>query len=343
MMNMAIIAEAFLKRYHNSTLLNSFNTKILNDIIDCKTKALGGHLLACPRCGTIKATYNSCGNRNCPLCGGLKREKWALQRKNEALNVPYYHVVFTVPHEINTLFLSSPKQLYSLLFSAAWETIDLFAKDSKYLGARAAMVAVLHTWGQNISLHPHLHCLVPGGGITRQGKWRDMKKSQGKFLFPVKAMSKVYKAKFLAGVCNLIKSKKIKRPDHPNVFDWINQQYNKKWVVFAKKPMPKGADVVEYLSRYTHKVAIGNSRIKAMENDMVRFSYFDYKTSKSGEMDLPLHEFVRRFLLHILPKRFMKVRYYGFMANRNKKHSLASLSIQVGKADNRAKPIDGLP
>ncbi len=298
-MNMAIIVESFLKRYKDSPLLNSFNTKVLNDIIDCKTKALGGHILACPHCGTVKASYNSCGNRNCPQCGGFKREKWTLQRKSEALNVPYYHVVFTVPHEMNTLFKSNPKQLYNLLFSAAWKTIDVFAKDSKYLGAQTAMVAVLHTWGQNISLHPHLHCVVPGGGISKQGKWRDMKKSQGKFLFPVKAMSKVYKAKFLAGVSNLAKSGEINIPCRVNVFDWINQQYNKKWVVFAKKPMPKGADVVEYLSRYTHKVAIGNSRIKALENDTVRFSYFDYRISKSGQMCLSVHEFIRRFLLHI--------------------------------------------
>lgn len=243
------------------------------------------------------------------------------KERDKKADTPYYHVVFTVPHEINTLFLSNPKQLYNLLFSAAWKTIEVFAKDSKFLGAQTATVAVLHTWGQNISLHPHLHCLVPGGGITKQGKWRNMKKSQGKFLFPVKAMSKVYKAKFLAGVSNLAKEKEINLAGCPNVFDWINQQYNKKWVVFAKKPIPKGADVVEYLSRYTHKVAIGNSRIKALENDTVRFSYFDYRTSKSGEICLPLHEFVRRFLLHVLPKGFMKIRYYGFMANRNKKHS----------------------
>lgn len=263
-------------------------------------------------------------------------------RKSEALPVEYFHLVFTIPHQFNTMCIQAPDIMYKLLFKAVWETISQFGKDHKYLGAKMGMVAVLHTWGQNMSLHPHIHCLIPGGGISQQGKWRKMKKSNGKFLFPVKAISEVFKAKFCGYVSKHLKSKLLKTPvNECNPYQWLNKLYRQKWVVYAKKPVAKGAPVVEYIGRYTHKVAISNSRIKSMKDGKVTFSWLDYKTSKIKEMQLDGYEFIRRFLLHILPKKFMKVRYYGFLANRNKTISIKNIFNDLG--EKQSKSPKGLP
>jgi len=341
-MNLATIAHAFLQQEGTGGKLNAFQLKVLDDIIDCRTPKLGGHIMACPQCGCIKATYNSCGNRNCPKCGSYKRDKWALMRKHEALPVKYFHVVFTVPHDLNPLFTGAPRQMYNLLLKCAWETISKFGKDHKYLGGQMGMVAVLHTWGQNISIHPHAHCLVPGGGLDKQGEWREMKKSNGKFLFPVKALSRVFSAKYVTGVSELYKAKKIKSPPGiVNFFEWLNSLYKKKWVVYAKKPVPEGASVVDYIARYTHKVAISNSRIIAMKDNKVKFSWLDYRTSKIQNMELGINEFIRRFLLHVLPKGFVKIRHYGFMACRNKAGALGPILLQLGEKPRQS--LKGLP
>jgi hypothetical protein len=298
--------------------------------------------MTCENCGSIKATYNSCGNRHCPNCGQYKRDKWILMRQSEALPVKYFHVVFTIPHHFNAMCKQAPADLYNALFKCAWGTIKQFSKDHKFLGAKPGMVAVLHTWGQNISLHPHLHCLVPGGGITEQGKWRALKKSNGKFLFPVKALSLVFKAKFCAEISALLKEGKVKAPEsEKNPFLWIDKIYRQKWVVFAKKPVPKGRQVVDYIGKYTHKVAISNSRIKAIDNDKVAFSWLDYRTSKVKEMSLAINEFVFRLLLHILPKGFRKIRYYGFMACKNKSSDLVAILNYLGEKP--VKSLKGLP
>jgi hypothetical protein len=341
-MNIQNIVHAFRPGLENIQKINTFEKKVLDDISLCRTPALGGHIMACKECGAIKATYNSCNNRHCPGCGSYKRDKWVAIRKTEALPVQYFHVVFTVPAEFNILFLMNPKGMYSILFKAAWTTIESFAKDHKYLGAKAGMLAVLHTWGQNIGLHPHLHCLIPGGGIDQNNKWRQMKKANGKFLFPVKALSVVFKARFCAMVGKQFKLKTLKPPhgvtDH---YKWMNSLHNKKWVVYAKKPLLKGASVVEYLGRYTHKVAISNSRIKAIDNENVTFSWLDYRTSKVQDMQLTGEEFLRRLLLHILPHGFPKVRYYGFMANRNKTKAIAGILRNLRALPE--KSLKGLP
>lgn len=340
-MNIAEITRLFRPKMEQYIALNSFQSKLLDDISICKTPGLGGHIMACKDCGCIKATYNSCNNRHCPSCGSYKRDKWVLMRKSEALPVKYFHVVFTIPHQFNTMCIQAPDIMYELLFNAAWETIKQFSEDHKYLGAKTGMIAVLHTWGQNISLHPHIHCLIPSGGITQQDKWRQMKKSNGKFLFPVKAMSKVFKAKFCGYVSKHIKNKILKAPvNETNPYMWLNKLHQLKWVVYAKKPILKGASVVDYIGRYTHKVAISNSRIKNVKDGKVTFSWLDYKTSKIKEMQLEGDEFIRRFLLHILPKRFMKVRHYGFMANRNKAKAIENILKDLGaKAVNNIKGL----
>jgi hypothetical protein len=337
------IVRAFGPGLESAQDLNAFEKKVLDDISLCRTPALGGHIMACKECGTVKATYNSCNNRHCPCCGAYKRDKWVAMRKSESLPIKYFHIVFTVPAEFNILFLINPDVMYNILFKASWETIDCFGKDHKYLGAQVGMLAVLHTWGQNIALHPHLHCLVPGGGIDQNKKWRQLKNADGKFLFPVKALSKMFKAKFCAMVGKQFKLNVLKTPyREPTPFVWLNNLYNRKWVVYAKKPLLKGgAQVVEYLGRYTHKVAISNSRIKAVDKEKVTFSWLDYRTSKVQNMQLSGIEFLRRLLLHILPKRMPKVRYYGFLANRNKAKAIASILRDIKALPERS--IKGLP
>ena len=236
-----------------------------------------------------------------------------MEREAELLEVPYFHMVFTLPHEFNILAIQFPKAFYNALFKAAWQTIQTFAADPKYLGAKTSVTAVLHTWGQNLSLHPHLHCIVPGGGINTKGEWVFLKKyrkskRKEKYLFPKKAISIVYRAKFMAAL-----REEVAIPQ--NIAAAVMR---KDWVVYAKRPFSSPKTVMEYLGRYTHKIAISNHRILDISNGKVTFKYNDYKTKANKTMVLNATEFIRRFSLHVLPKGFRKIRHYGMLASRNK-------------------------
>lgn len=297
--------------------LNTWQLRTLFAIRKCRTAALGGHIDACDECGNISISYNSCRNRHCPKCQGNKREDWIEARSTELLPVPYFHVVFTLPESINSLAIHSPKLVYDTLFEATWETLSTFGKNKQM---QMGMIAVLHTWGQQLSLHPHLHCIVPGGGVNKDGIWKNSK-PDGKFLFPVKALSKVFRAKY----CKKLKSKS------PIQYEQIRQElWQKEWVVFAKKPFGSPKAVVEYLGRYTHKIAISNHRIKAIDDKTVRFEYKDYKAEGfKKQMTLTHEEFIRRFCLHILPKRFVKIRHYGFLSSTWKRLKLKVLQEKL--------------
>lgn len=306
-----------LKDYCN----NSWQERTLHALRKCRTSALGGHIDKCDGCGHLSMSYNSCRNRHCPKCQGEQREAWIQAREEELLPVSYFHVVFTLPQQINPLCQYAPAKVYSLLFKTAWSVMKSFAQDTKHLGAKPAMIAVLHTWGQNLSLHPHLHCIVPGGGITLAGHWKAAR-SKGKYLFPVKAMSRVFRARFVAGLRKAF-------PDQGTSF--FNSLFIKPWVVYAKRPFQSPKTVVEYLGRYTHKIAISNHRIKSMDNRQVIFSYKDYrKGAQKLEMTLPDQEFIRRFSQHILPKGFVRIRHYGFLSSGWKKKRLPQLQQQLG-------------
>ena len=283
--------------------LNSWQLRTLSAIKKCRTAALGGHVDACDDCGKLQISYNSCRNRHCPKCQGKNREVWISKREEELLPVPYFHVVFTLPDAINALAIHAPKMVYEILFDAAWETLQQFGKNK---GVQMGMVSILHTWGQNLSLHPHLHCIVPGGGIDKNGNWQHIR-ADGKFLFHVKALSKVFRAKF----CD--KLKKENASQYQNIREAL---WEKNWVVFAKRPFGSPKAVVEYLGRYTHKIAISNNRIKEIGKDTVSFTYKDYKQmAQKKEMILSHAEFIRRFALHIFPKGFVKIRHYGFLSS----------------------------
>lgn len=282
--------------------------RTLSALQHCRSASMGGHVDRCDQCGHVRISYNSCRNRHCPKCQNTQREAWIENRKRDLLPVPYFHVVFTVPDKLNGLFLSHPVELYNLLFSCCWKTLLQFSFTR--LQAETGMVAILHTWGQNLSLHPHLHCVVPGGGMDYKSQWKQVPVSaNGKvFLFDVKSLSRVFRGKFMAGLQNIIPLQK----------DLIRSLYKTDWVVYAKDPFAGPEQVVEYLGRYTHKVAIGNHRIKNVSDDGVSFRWRDYRDNKEKLMQLSGTEFLRRFCQHILPRRFVRIRHYGLLSTSHR-------------------------
>lgn len=302
--------------------------KAIEAIINCRSSALGSHVEVCDSCGSVKVSYNSCRNRNCPKCGNLNKEQWILDRQAELLPVGYFHTVFTVPHQLNALFLSNQDLLYSLLFKAAAETLLKLALDKKFLGAQIGVTMVLHTWGQNLSLHPHVHCIVPGGGLAPSGL--AFIRSRKKFFIPVKVLSKVFRGKFLCYLKKAFKKQQLRFAGETRQYAvesaflaLLDSLYDTSWVVYCKKPFKNPGNVVEYLSRYTHKTAIYNNRLVSLEDSAVTFRYRDYRDhGKVKLMTLKAMEFMRRFLMHVLPSGFQKIRYYGFLSNRNRKTKL---------------------
>lgn len=297
----------------NNAQFNTHQIRMLNAVRACRTAELGWHIDECESCGHLHLSYNSCRNRHCPKCQGKLREDWIRAQHKKLLPVKYFHVVFTIPDSLNGLCLHQPKMMYSILFKAAWYTIKTFAADHNHLGAQTGMTAILHTWGQNLSLHPHLHCVIPAGGMTKHKKWNQAK-SKGKFLFPVKAMSVVFRARFV----HLLR-KEAKTESVTVSSSFYDQLFKKKWVVFAKQPFLGAAQIIEYIGRYTHKIAISNHRIRKVENGKVYFQYKDYRqNAKKLVMALDEMEFVRRFSLHILPLRFIRIRHFGLLHSRSK-------------------------
>lgn len=317
--------------------LNSWQIRTLRAIKDCRTSALGGHIDSCTSCGLMQLSYNSCRNRHCPKCQGHKKEEWIQARQKDLLPVRYFHLVFTLPACINTLVAVHPKVVYSTLFKAAWETVQEFGTDAKWLGGKMGMVSILHTWGQNLSLHPHLHCIVPGVAVHENGYYKRLK-TKSKILFPVKAISKVFRGKY----CYLIKKQL------PAQYTKLKPAlYKNDWVVYAKQPFGGPEQVIEYLGRYTHKIAISNHRIKAVNNSKVLFNYKDYRDQgKVKQMSLSHIEFIRRFSQHILPKAFIRIRHYGILSSTWKRgklqqvqHKMTAGSKQITTKPAVQKPI----
>ncbi len=310
---------------HNLPL---YQLKAMSAIENCRTSALGGHVDECDVCGYQRISYNSCRDRHCPKCQGMAREEWLLARKADLLPVTYFHVVCTIPDLLNKIALVNQRVIYNILFKAGSETLLVLGKDPIHLGAEIGFIAALHTWGQNMMDHPHLHCIVPGGGLSEDGiEWMLPKKmtKQRDFFIHVNVISDLFKGKFLyylkqayqAG--DLKFAGKIKSLGTKRAFQQlIDNLYGMKWVTYCKQPFGGPEQVLEYLGRYTHRVAISNSRIVKLEDGKVTFRWRDYRDgNKTKLMTLDAFEFIRRFLLHILPKGFFKIRYYGILASRN--------------------------
>jgi hypothetical protein len=317
----ATVQQVLQKHYEPKANTNIHVQNVMQRLKTCRTAAMGYHAYRCSdeACGHIKYQYHSCRDRHCPNCGALKKQEWIEARMQELLPVKYYHVVFTLPHELNSLVLGNRKQLFKLLFDASAQTLLGFAKDPRYLSALPGIISVLHTWGQQLSFHPHVHCIVSGGGISNN-RWKEASKSKYDFLFPVKAMHTVYRAKFLQSLQQMIIGGEVVIADGTDAKELIDLLYRKDWIVYAKAPFGGPHAVIEYLGRYTHKVAISNHRICGIEqNDTVTFEYKDYADgNKKKQMSLTSKEFIRRFEQHVLPKRFTKIRTYGYLANRRR-------------------------
>ncbi len=304
---------------------------VLKALAACRTSRLGGHVLECTACGHRKHAYNSCGNRHCPKCQAGERGKWFEDRQQELLPVEYFHVVFTLPSELGALTLQNKAVIYNLLFRATAETLTEVAAGWKDLKAKIGFFAILHTWGQKLDFHPHLHCVVPGGGISLDGsRWVHCPRG---FLMPVKLLSRKFRGKFLAllkeshqrGELTLAGS--LAPYDSKAAFNaWLSPLYTKEWVVYAKPPWNGPQNVLKYLARYTHRVAIANERLLSIDGGQVTFSYKDYRHGhRRRRLTLSANEFMRRFMMHVLPSGFMRIRYYGFLANAHREQQLKKI------------------
>ena len=295
----------------------------------CRTAALGGHKDQCDHCGHLEISYNSCRNRHCPKCQTLRKEKWIEARRKDLLPIEYFHVVFTLPAELNPLVSMNPQLLYDLLFHSASETLAELASDPKHLGAKVGMIGILHTWGQNLMDHPHLHWIVTGGGLSSDGRrWRSCRKG---FFIPIRVLSALFRGKFLSLLKEGFQRGDLVFPAHlrhlqdPADFETFRRHlYRKKWVVYCKPPFDGPEGVLQYFGRYTHRIAISNNRLLTLQDGKVSFLWRDYADhNRQKTMTLKADEFIRRFLLHVLPARYVRIRHFGLLANRNRKDHIA--------------------
>jgi hypothetical protein len=319
---LADIFRSHGESYHKTHSLSASQRKVMRAVSVCRTKELGGHLKQCDTCGFEHPTYNSCRNRHCPKCQSLAKAQWLQKQTSELLPVGYFHLVFTLPHEFNRLILAHKKIVLALLFKAVSETLLEFGK--RRFGGTLGVMAVLHTWDQTLKDHFHLHCLVPAGALSYDhSRWISARKN---FLFPVTALSRVFRGKFLDLLEQACDKGKI-----PAANNEIKTSRQKRWVVYAKKPFGSPQTILDYLGRYTHRVALSNDRIVKVENGLVTLSYRDRKDGdRKKALPLEAHEFIRRFLLHVLPEGFMRVRHFGFLANRSKKQALTQCRKLLG-------------
>jgi Putative transposase/Transposase zinc-binding domain len=336
--------EAFLQKYGSH--LTATQKKALRDLALCRTAALGGHVERCLDCGHERPSYNSCRNRHCPKCQALSRARWLERESGYLLPVEYHHVVFTLPAELAELASAHPSALYNLLMQSSAETLREVGANPQRLGAQVGVLMVLHTWGQNLHHHPHVHCVVTGGGLSCNAKgevdptprWVSCRPG---FFLPVRVLSRVYRGKFLAGLRALAAQGKVTLPD-------LGPLYAKEWVVYAKPPFGGPEQVLKYLARYTHRVAISNHRLVKLADGRVTFRYHDYADSRKEKLlTLSAEEFLRRFVQHVLPKGFMKIRHYGLLASRQREARLhqarglllPKLVLQAG-ASSSIEPAD---
>jgi len=338
---LADIFREYGKAYLRDHPLPLEHLNVMNDIMDCRTSFFGGHWEKCERCGYVSKAYNSCLNRHCPKCQSFPKARWLEARKSELLPVPYFHVVFTLPHELNPVALCNKKLVYAILFQSASQTLKDFASTR---GGKTGFLAILHTWDQMLGYHVHLHCVIPGGILSTDGaSWLP---SDETFLFPVKALSKVFRAKFIEALSQafengeMIFPGKIAEHDTREGFNRLTAKlWGKKWVIYCKPPFAGPEKVLDYLGRYTHRVAISNHRIVDVRDGKVTFRYRDRKNNdRVRVMTLDACEFIRRFLLHVLPKGFMRIRHYGLFSNRYKEENLSLCRRLLGLCPQRSKP-----
>jgi hypothetical protein len=343
----ADIVRAYGAVFRATHTVSHEQTRVLRAIAQCRTAALGGHVEQCVSCGTERVCYDSCRNRHCPKCQGRARAKGLAAEQALLLPIPSFHLVFPLPHQLHPLIRVNQRRLYDLLFQTATQTLQEFARDPTHLGAKIGITAVLHTWGQTLTEHIHVHCVVTGGGLSLDGtQWRAC---QRRFLFAVKALGAVFRGKYLAGLDRLRSQQRLTFAGEStalaeeDAWTTLRQQlYAKPWVVYAKPPWGSPEQVLKYLSRYTHRIAIANSRLVFVGNGVVRFRYTDYAAHGTTKiMELQAAEFLRRFLLHVVPTGFVRIRHYGLLANRARQDKLtrARHLLAIGAATPLLSPV----
>ena len=336
-LELADIVRADGDAYRRLHRLAPVQHRALRAIATCRTATLGGHRETCDRCGAVRVSYNSCRNRHCPKCQTLTKERWLAARKADLLPIPYFHVVFTLPHDLNALAQGNPRVIYTLLFRAAADTLLTFGRDPRHLGGTLGITAILHTWGQALTQHLHLHCLVTGGALATDGsQWIGGRSS---FLFPVRALATVFRAKYRAGLARACDAGQLtfaggtaRLADRRTVTGFLGQLRAVPWVVYAKRPFAGPAQVLDYLGRYTHRVALSNHRLVDHAEGRVRFRWRDYADhDRVKVMTLETDEFLRRFLLHVVPRGFMRIRHFGLLANRTRRDRLRQCRDVLGQ------------
>ena len=345
-LELADIVRAHGEAYARQHRLVPVQHRALRAITACRTAVLGGHQETCDRCGAVQVSYNSCRNRHCPKCQTLTKERWLAARQADLLPIPYFHVVFTLPHDLNALAQGNPRVIDTLLFRAAADTLLAFGRDPRHLGGTIGITAILHTWGQTLSQHLHLHCLVTGGALASEGsRWISGRSS---FLFPVRALATVFRAQYLAGLHGAYEAGELTfaggtaaLAERRAFTGFLGHLRAVDWVVYAKRPFGGPAHVLEYLGRYTHRVALSNDRLVDHAEGRVRFRWKDYADhDRVKVMTLEADEFLRRFLLHVVPRGFMRIRHFGLLANRTRREALDRCRALLGQPPPDAIPVE---
>ena len=350
-LEVADIFQQYGKTYQNQHKLTRKQRKVMWAITHCRTELMGYHIDQCNHCGYTDQAFNSCRDRHCPKCQGVARHKWINSRLEHTLPVPYYHVVFTLPHDLIPLTGYNRRVIFDLLFNSSAQALLEFGRDPDRLDGEIGFFGILHTWGQTLWPHPHVHYIVPGGALTKDGRWINAP-HRNKFLFPVKALSKMFRGKFLEGLKKAYYKDELTLPDDEladgRFFElWLDQLVSRKWVVYCKSPFKKPDQVVNYIGRYTHRVAISNHRLISIERDKIRFRYKDYKKDRVhwDKMSLDAPEFIKRFLWHVLPKGYHRIRHYGFMTNSRCRQMTAHIKnlLSTDDSDNKNAKGDSAP
>lgn len=331
---LAAVIDRFLPLLNTKRKLPAYKLRALDALQKCRTEYMGGHIEACSDCGVVRIAYNSCRNRHCPKCGAIDKEKWIINREDDLLPVKYFHVVFTVPDQLNRLFMYNQERMYNLLFTVAWDVLNDFGDTKKWIGGKVGATAILHTCGQKLNYHPHLHFIVPAGALMANGKWKHSR-TRGKYVFKVDSLSEVFRARFVEETRKLVMEKEITGLVPDNLFD-------KNWVVYAKQAFGGPKQVIKYLGRYTHRTAISNDRILKVSDQEVSFTWRDYKNNYAKQIStLSGEDFLRLFCLHILPPGFTRIRHYGFLSSASKTKSLAIIRADLEESPppvNKTKP-----
>jgi hypothetical protein len=344
-LEVADIFRAHDEAYRQTHHLSGGQRRAMRDIIACRTALLGGHMTRCDYCGVQEVRYHSCRNRHCPKCQTLAKVKWVEARQQELLPVPYFHCVFTLPHRLNTLAQGNPRELYGLLFQSASQTLQTFGRDTKWLGGELGITMVLHTWNQVLEHHIHVHCVVTGGALSpEQDRW--IATNHRDFLFPVKALSKVFRSKYLKGLERAYAQGQLHLAgqtaplNNVETFQrFVKPLWKQKWVVYAKPPFGSAQKVVDYLGRYTHRVAISNNRLVAFQDGQVSFKWRDSRRgNKLDILTVEAEEFIRRFLLHVLPRGLMRIRHYCILGNRCRKAQLSACRVLLDQPEPIPRP-----